>query len=112
MADCGTDGKVRQRQILRDLIGKFHRFGKAATVFGDVLRKAQIDGFLTLVDASGENHVDHAVFADHLGHTNCRAAARENTTLAFGKREVSTGFCHTYMCRTCQFQAATDNGTL
>ena len=62
MADARADRKVGQGQVLGDLDGQIHRRVKAGA-FDDVLGKAKVNRRLPLIDATGQDHVDHARFA-------------------------------------------------
>ena len=65
MADARADRKVGQGQVLGDLDGQILRRVKAGAL-DDVLGKAKVNRGLPLINAIGQDHVDHAHFAHQL----------------------------------------------
>jgi len=76
---------------------------------GDVLRKAQIDGLLPLINPTRQHHVDHAGLAHQIGDPDRSTTAGEEAALALGQGEIGRLVHYADMCGAGQFQPAADN---
>ena len=90
-------------------LGQLERLGEALAGVDHVLRDADREPFLRVVDAAGEHHVGHARGADQARDARRAAAADEEAPLAFGQAVERARLGDAHVARGRELEAAADD---